>query len=211
MQEISYWRNDGWLAVKDMNAVFIHIPKTAGLMIQEVLKLDVLRYPHRAKKFKNKGLVTFGHLNYPKLVKRQIVRRDFDRTAFKFAFCRNPYDRAVSHYFYVQKKHPDILSKGMSFLDFTSTLKDYGHKFEPQSWWVKDVKLDFLGKFENLNSDLTEIAYRLGINLGKLPKINTTEHGPFQEYYCQESKENIAKYYQVDFERFGYDHNLLHR
>lgn len=195
---------------KKINAVFIHIPKTAGIYIQKVFDLDLYRFPHRVKRFKNKGHVTFGHLSYRKLLKQRKISREFHRTAFKFAFCRNPYDRAVSHYFYVIKKHPDILTKGTDFLGFTESLNEHRNTFRPQSTWIKGINIDFIGRYERLHDDLYEIAKRIGKEIMPFDAQNTTDHEPFYKYYCNQSKENIRKFYKVDFETFGYDNNLLH-
>lgn len=194
-----------------MNAVFIHVPKTAGLYIQEALDLEILRFPHRAKKnFKQSGVVTFGHQDYPRLLKRGVVGRAFHDSAFRFAFCRNPYDRAVSHYFYVRKKHPERMDKGVSFIDYTRTLASFGRTFQPQSVYLRGLALDFLGRFERLEADLAEVAGLLGREVKDTPKRNETKHGPYWEYYNEEAAENIRQYYREDFERFKYDDSVLH-
>jgi len=171
--------------------------------------LRLLRYPHRAKKFDNQGQVTFGHLFYRKLRKRGVVSRDFDRSAFKFCFCRNPYDRAVSHYFYVRKKHPDILDPKTTFEEFTKKLGNYGKTFRPQTDWIKGVKIDFIGRFENLNNDLQYVSEVLGVPVRQTPPRNVSNHLPWQQYCDQESMAAIADFYKVDFDTFGYDDNIL--
>lgn len=196
-----------------MNAVFIHIPKAAGLYIQESLGLDLYRYPHRAKRFPQRGMVTFGHLFYRRLVWHGIVSEAFDKSAFKFCFCRNPYDRAVSHYHYVQHKHPNILAPGTSFVDYIRNLKGYGKTFRPQTDWIRGVKIDFIGRFERLERDLKIVAGRLGIEIKDVPPRNATNHGAYQDYYCEETKHCVEEFYKLDFEVFGYEHDdhLLHR
>jgi hypothetical protein len=194
-----------------MNAVFIHIPKTAGLYIQEALGLEILRYPTRAKKnFRQTGMVTFGHQKYERLRRIGVVGDDFDRSAFKFAFCRNPFDRAVSHYFYVRKKHPERMSMDVSFIDYTRTLQKYGSTFGSQSLYLGEVDLDYLGRFEQLDADLADVAGLLGREIKPTPRRNKTRHEPYHTYYCDESEENIRKYYRKDFDLFGYDDHLLH-
>ena len=79
MSEIHRWGLHGRVAETEVNAVFIHIPKAAGLYIQEALGLSLYRFPHRAKKFNQEGMVTFGHLFYPRLLRRGIVSAAFDK------------------------------------------------------------------------------------------------------------------------------------
>lgn len=196
------------MAEKKINAVFIHIPKTAGIYIQEALSLQILRYPHRARQqFKNAGQVTFGHMNYLNLAKNGTINRQFDETAFKFAFCRNPYDRVLSHYFYAQKRHPDIIDPGMSFIDFSHYIYSRGIRktFRPQYTWIDGIKMDFIGRYENLKEDIKTVSARIGAKFKDIPKRNQTKHKPYQEYYCETSKANIDRFYAIDFEKFGYD------
>jgi len=191
-----------------MNALFVHIPKTAGIFVQDSLPMKHCRFPHRAKRFNNKGVVTFGHMP-----PHRYASKDFLDSAFKFAFCRNPYDRAVSHYCYARKKHPDILDPAVSFVDWTRNLGGYKGKFRPQYTWIEHIQMDFIGYFERLDRDLKLIADILSVELRNIPPQNTTRHKPYHEFYCPESKENIESYYKRDFETFGYeyDNNILYR
>ncbi len=189
-----------------MNAVFIHIPKTAGIYIQEALGLDLYRFSHRTKRFTNEGRVTFGHQSYTRLLKKGIVSKEFDRSAFKFAICRNPYERAVSHYFYAKRKHPEIIPAEEDFLTFTERLPERRRsiKFRQQATWIKDIDLSFIGRLETLNKDLNMIAEQLDINIKQTPRRNVMEYDPYHTYYCETSKENIKKFYDIDFKTFGY-------
>ena len=192
-----------------LNVVFIHVPKTGGLTIQQALQLQILRSRHRIRNnWKNKGKVTFGHQYYLKLVRRGVVSQGFDRSAFKFAFCRNPFDRAVSHYFYVKKKHPERMNPRTSFLQMTRNLAKYGATFQPQSAYVRNIKLDFVGRFENFETDLRRVAELIDIDLGNIPQLNTTNHELHRTYYNHEIEENVRNFYKEDFNRFGYSTQL---
>jgi hypothetical protein len=189
-----------------LNAVFIHIPKTAGIYIQEALGLDLYRFPHRTKRFTNKGRVTFGHQPYMGLLKKGIVSKEFDRSAFKFAICRNPYERAVSHYFYAKRKHPEIIPAGEDFLTFTERLPERRRsvKFRQQATWIENINMSFIGRFETLNKDLSIVAEQLDINIKRTPRRNEMKYDPYQTYYCETSRENIKRFYDIDFKTFGY-------
>lgn len=198
-----------------MNAVFIHIPKTGGITVEAALQLQPLRFRHRINKhFSGSGYISFGHYSYQKLVREGIVTREFDRTSFKFAFCRNPYDRAVSHWCYVMRKHPNYIPRGTSFLEFTRAISNPKIKrhFRLQYLYVDGINLDFLGRFENFMEDLEKVALMLDIHLRSVPHSNGTVHGPYKSYYCEESKSLIEDFYDKDFKYFGYEHddNLLH-
>ena len=203
-----------------MNSVFIHIPKTGGLTIEAALHLISLRHHarinNRKEKYgKLKGNLSFGHMDYRKLLRDGYISEELNRDSFKYAFCRNPYDRAVSHWCYCMKKHPGIIKKGTPFLEFSRQIYDNKKKkhFREQYLYIDGIRIDFQGRFENYMEDLQKIADMIGVNLQSIPHENGTSHKPYYEYYCEESKNNIKNFYKKDFEYFGYDinDNLLHR
>ena len=190
-----------------MNVMFIHIPKAAGTSIEKSLGLRRLRFPSRFRReFKNEGQCSFGHLDVRKRLRNGRITKEFYDSAFKFCFCRNPYDRAVSSYFYARKRHPNEFSPSVSFIDFTRTLANYGRMFIEQTWYTDELDFDFIGRFETLERDFMWVAHKIGIK-ASLRKENNTFHEPYWTYYNEESIENIAKYYRKDFEFFGYNEN----
>lgn len=192
-----------------MNVLFVHVPKTAGLSIEKSLGLTVARTTGKFKRhFKNNGHYSLGHIDVRKRIKNGAISKRFYDSAFKFCFCRNPFDRAVSHYFYARKKHPDILDPSVSFIDWTRRLKGYGKHFQCQSWYVDGIDFDFIGRFENLEKDFEFVKSATGLN-GSLIKTNSTRHGFYWDYYNKESEENVAEFYKKDFKRFGYDNRLF--
>ena len=193
-----------------MNAIFIHVPKAAGTSIEKSLGFVRARTPAKFKNlFNNKsGMYSFGHIEVRKRLADGSISKEFYDSAFKFCFCRNPYDRAVSHYFYARKRHPKEFSPKVSFIDFTRTLGNYGRMFRLQSYYVEKLEFDFIGRFERLKEDFNYIANHLGIN-AELIKDNATKHKPYWEYYNSESIENVKNFYDKDFKRFGYDNRLF--
>lgn len=190
-----------------MNALFIHIPKTAGTAIEKSLGFRRLRYPSIFKqKFDNKGMCSVGHLDVRKRLREGSITEKFYRSAFKFCFCRNPYDRAVSHYFYARKRHPDLFPRSVSFNRYTRTLGNYGKLFRLQTWYTDELDFDFIGRYENLQQDFAFVAEKLSIDAA-LMVTNKTKHHPYWKYYNPEAMENVAKFYRKDFEFFGYDEN----
>jgi len=193
-----------------MNAIFIHVPKAAGTSIEKSLGFVRARTPAKFRKlFDNKtGMYSFGHIEVRKRLADGSISKKFYDDAFKFCFCRNPYDRAVSHYFYARKRHPRDFSPKVSFIDFTRTLGQYGKMFRLQTYYVEKLEFDFIGKFERLEKDFGRVANTLGID-ADLIKDNTTKHKPYWEYYNSESIENVKEFYAKDFQRFNYDNRLF--
>ena len=188
-----------------MNVMFIHVPKAAGISIEKSLGLIRARTTGRFNKlFTGKGKYSFGHIDVRKRLRSGAISQDFYRTAFKFCICRNPYDRAVSHYFYARKKHPDKFSPSVSFIDFTRTLGDYGKMFQRQTYYTDGIDFDFIGRFECIGRTYQYVSEKIGVT-AELVLDNTTAHLPYWKYYCPETRENIVRFYRKDFEFFGYD------
>ena len=82
------------------DAIFIWVPKTAGNSLYSVLQRNGaqnLRDESRiARYFENRGIVTFSHIRVLDLVRAGYVTERYWNSAWKFAFVRNPYARAVS-------------------------------------------------------------------------------------------------------------------
>ncbi len=192
---------------RDHKIIFVHIPKTAGNSITRAL-FDAESYGH-----------------YP--VKKYL---EFDsqlfENSFKFSIVRNPWDRLVSAYFYLKKggigKYDNEFSKRhltnfRSFSEFVEGLSDpkinnvllrWTH-FKPQSDYILDNdgvnRMDYIGKFENLNRDFAIIKDKLGITEARLCKINQSNHKKYTEYYASKKMiDTVGDIYKMDIELFGY-------
>lgn len=69
---------------------------------------------------------------------------------------------------------------------------------------VLNKKMDFVGKFENLENDWEYVCSQLNIN-DKLPKRNQSSHKTWAEYFQDTDLRNLAyKIYKQDFIQFKY-------
>ena len=155
-------------------------------------------------------------MDYRQLVQQGFVSRLFDSRAFKFAFARNPYDRAVSLYAYLRDA-VGLIQRNVDFLTFLRNIGDQGtasiglynarglSHCNPQVRWLDGVDVDFIGHIENLNEDVRLIAKKLGIETPQIPHENPTRRGRAEEYYCRESLELVRYIYDEDFKAFGYE------
>ena len=217
-----YIPRDAVGAMRNRNAVFLWIPKTAGATLYKALDIHIcmklLDLPSAKLRFRNKGLATFGHMEYAQLVEAGVVGSRFDESAFKFCFSRNPYSRAVSLYFFSAKR--GWIAEGLSFLDFCRRIENGVHDIglfnvvdlslcNPQVRWLRGVNPDFVGKLEDFDTDLRHIFGSLNLpEPNTIGAENSTVHSSYRDYYCPESIDIVARFYSEDFERFGYSLTL---
>jgi len=197
-------------------AVFIWIPKNAGTSLYNMLKTygctKVKVLSQISQRFSQRGLVTFDHMDYAQLVEKNHVSKEYDEKSFKFCFCRNPYDRAVSLYVYLTKK----MSDKPSFLAFWQSIEGniddiglYNSKgmslCNPQYRWIEHVKVDFIGRYENYDEELIRLMKEVGLPPLKVEHRNKSKRKSWKDYYCDESKIIIERLYAKDFEYFDYE------
>lgn len=179
--------------------IFTHIPKTAGSSITKFIK---------------DGSQEISDHNY---LQQDLNNKTKDY--FKFTFVRNPWDRFVSNFFYFKKygnNYPKDIIMGQtinkydSFLDFIKDIhklskSDLPHPhFNRQITWL-DPRIDFIGRFENLEEDFNFVAQQIGALNRQLPFVNKSNHRHYRDYYDNEARQIIARRYKKDIERFNYE------
>lgn len=197
--------------------IFIHIPKTGGSSVANALE----NLCDRDKKIAAQPL---GKLQPNRHLKAKEVKYLLGEKIwyefFSFAFVRNPWDLMVSQYhWWLQKasQYPGCrkdVEKIKRMGNFTNFLNSkYGQKMFHDTtgnmfdWISEDEKIvvDFVGKFENFQSDLDEVCQSLNIEPIKLPHTNKTKRKPYQDYYNEETKQFVAHRFQKTIEMFGYE------
>lgn len=189
--------------------VFMHVPKTAGSSVRKFA-------------IENK-IVIIGHNlrdeNYESLFSYKTRRK----TSFSFAFVRNPWDRLVSSYFYLQKGgrnaedrlDRDKLFKDDSLSDFRLFVKNGLIKkkflqqihFKEQYLWFYNggnCLVDKIYKFEKLQEAINDICTLNNYTQYELPHTNTSNHSHYTEYYDDETRKLVSDIYEKDIELFNY-------
>lgn len=122
-----------------------------------------------------------------------------------FAVSRNPFDRMVSQYQFAQDKQwiPIKFKDFGEFVDFCAeedTIASYS-----QSYYLDvDTKITIV-RFENLQQDFRALLYGNNILVNPiLPRLNQTQHKPFEEYYTPTLKAKVKEIWAEDFKRFDY-------
>ena len=194
--------------------LFIWVPKCAGTSIFSVLEQHgclKLKFMAHARRFKNEGSVTFGHMGLESLVEGRVVTRAYLSRAFKFGFVRNPWSRMVSLWSYLTKA--GIPRKGVGFENFlemvaagVAPVGPYNRKglsqTRPASEWLQEDSVDFIGQVER-PEDFEALGRYLEIQ-GAFPELNTSSHGDYRQYYIPKTRKIVAELYADDIQRFEY-------
>lgn len=187
--------------VEALKTIFIHIPKTAGTSLYELI-----------------GYTYIGHVTY-----RWYKDRNADKfnKYFKFAIVRNPWDRLVSTYFYLKKGGNNAMDEYWAkkhiykYTDFDTFVKEWVTEknvdswmhFMPQHKYIynerDELQVDYVARFENLSDDFKVIAKRLNSNK-ELPRVNVSKRTHYKDYYTEETKAIVAQVYSKDIELFDY-------
>ncbi len=126
----------------------------------------------------NKYQKYFNHITAKKV--KSLIEPSIWNGYYKFCFERNPFDRAISLYYFLGKN---------SSIEFDEWLKNNYTNLSLKSNWniytINDkVVVDFIGKYENIQSDLTFVCKRLNIPFdGYLPKAKGFFRNDRRTYY----------------------------
>lgn len=183
---------------KNRNYIFIHINKTAGTSV-----INVIGKPFR------KHLTAKDVINV-------IGQKKWDE-AYKFTVIRNPWDKVVSHYKHnIKVNSSNMAIEEISFKDWVCCTygepKDQRYyarpqMFFPQVEWLKNfqekIDIDKIIRFENLNEGINEVFETLSID-SKLPHLNRTPQTTYRDFYDDESRQIVTDWFQEDIHKFSY-------
>lgn len=185
--------------------IFIEVPKTGSTSIRKLI-----------------GFPEKPHMNINE-IKKELIEKNKEFTGnystlefqdyFKFGFVRNPWDRVVSLY---NRQEGIMMSSKMSFegfvdwINYSSDTCIHPSQHKNQLDWFldenKQVAVDFIGKFENLDADWEEICKRINVNI-KLEhhNINMKNKKHYTDYYNKKTINTIAEKFKVDIDYFSYE------
>lgn len=188
---------------------FVHIPKTAGTTMIKYLKsagnfeLRKINHDLRSSEFK------YFH--------EYTDRQNF----FSFCFVRNPIDRALSAFYFLSEgglNEEDKIDADRYVSRYNGDFNEFVRNefpkgeifsqihFKPQYEWIIDENrllcVDYIAKFEDLDTELNKLSNLLGFRLKENFEINVTRRPSVQ--LEDDVLALIQSHYRNDFEYFKY-------
>ena len=204
--------------------IFIHIPKTGGtsmaLALENRAAKDDVMLGDTPKAIKRrtrvKDVAAAGRLwKHSTLYDIDGLVSQEDVAASKvFCMVRNPWDRIVSYYHWLQTQnfyHEAVrIAKQSNFSEFLN----HDHtkatfQANPYGRYVTGADgtehCDLFVRLEHLDEDLPKLEALIGLKLQPFPHDNASERGEaYQGYYGLADQRLVGQLAAADIERFGY-------
>lgn len=205
------------------NYIFVHIPKTGGtamaLALEARAKADDIMIGDTPKARKRRGRVkdikTAGRLwKHSTLADAEgLISRADMAAMFTFTLVRNPWDRMVSYYHWLQTQtfnHPAVaLAKSNGFSAFLNApLTQRTFRANPYASYLTDGAgmrhADVFIRLEHLTEDLAPLNAHLGFDV-VLPIANTSNRPrDWRGFYTDADAELLAQICAADIAAHGY-------
>ena len=203
--------------------IFVHAPKTGGTSMALALEAramkddlmlgdtpKAIKRRKRLKDVKAAGLL-WKHSTLAD-IDGMVTPQQMD-DMFIFTLVRNPWDRMVSYYHWLQTQtfqHDAVaLAQTASFTDFAqSDLIINSFRKTPAQHYMTDVsgttRCNAYIRIEHFTKDAATLVDHLGFEL-TLDHVNRSDRAQdYRTYYCEGSRNAVAAACAVDIERFGY-------
>ncbi|SEP14865.1 sulfotransferase family 2 domain-containing protein [Aquisalimonas asiatica] len=209
------------------NFMFVHIAKTGGTSVRAALR----KYRWGGWYSLPLGLASMVSqmtrprhklgLKFPRHAKAvaalEMLPTDVYDGLFKFTIVRNPWDLQVSSFHHIRREKPEVLEGVNTFEEFLKRKFDPERSYdymldisaERQHEYLENLRgeviVDFIGRYENLQTDFNTICERIGITAPELPHLRrAADRRDYRSYYTDELAEMVAHHYQRDLELLGY-------
>lgn len=202
--------------------LFIHVPKTGGNSIQNVLQqysedeiVIIADYQDGIERFEVRNSRYKIHKHSTLREYKEVLDSTFYKSLFKFAVIRNPWDMMISWYFSPHRKVTEwVRNDFVRLIDEVPTLDHYitvsssSESTYPtlkdiclfqEKFWVHPLirHIDFLVRFEKLNEDFAKVCRKLRVPYSQLPIRNRSSRGHYSKYYDAELREMVGlKFHQ---------------
>jgi hypothetical protein len=200
------------MIIHSKKLIFVHIQRTGGNSVSSAFGEN----PNTAEKhFLARDL-------------RERYGADVWDSYFKFSFVRNPWDRLVSWWTLINRKREAyykddeltnfqrfIFSRASTFDEFVYNCDHEIIDYDGRKWIYRNqidylsddqgrLIVDYVGRFERLESDFILATQRAIGHAIPLPHLNGFFHRHYSEYYSSATAEYVGTRFRRDIEAFGY-------
>jgi len=180
------------------NFLFIHVPKTGGNSMQNILRDysedqivtlakhqdGVERFGVRNCKYEITKHSTLSHY-------KSVLDPKTYHSLFKFATVRNPWDMIISYYF---SPHRGVsVWNREEFINLVKRTPTLRHFVCQNTYCNLDNDIDFLIRFERLDEDFESVCKKIDIPYSHLPRRNSSIRSHYSTYYDEELREIVQK------------------
>ncbi len=194
--------------------LFVHIPKTAGNSVQNILRhysedrvVCLQPFQDGVERFEVRSDQYSIHKHSTLADYRRELGADAFGRLFKFCCVRNPWERAISFYF--SPHRGEVAWDRAAFVNLVNNIA-------PCSDFValEDVpapgkspfdNVDFVMRFEQINQDFHKVCERIGIPFQELPVRNKSRRDAVAKYYDLELVDLVARRFRAEIDCFGYE------
>lgn len=202
-------------------AIFVHIPRSAGTTINVALGICTLDTVSD-NTYRPDALFGFDGKRFAQhLTAREIAARlgpQVYAQYYKFTIVRNPYSRLVSAYYQGfarrGRRQTDVdgfrtFVREVLPAQFERPLEQDRHRhLKPQSIFVVDdagdMMVDFVARYERLADDFQQVAERLGMPLAA-GHLNASHGFDVDAHFDDDTRDRVRDLYRADFDLFGYE------
>ncbi len=200
--------------------IFFAVPKTATHTIRQALRTHLgendweqqVLFGKQSIPIPEIAAIVHGHISCRQL--RPALDKNSWDEYLKFAFVRNPYDRFVSTCAFLNRENGNYAGNEMQFMKQALQRERFRQRIlaVPQSQLLLDnngeLAVDYVGRFEELQSSYDEVCRRISIPTEKLESKNRSKHNNYSTYYDAELQQAVAEFYELDFKLFGYNPDM---
>jgi hypothetical protein len=196
------------------NFLFVHIPKTAGNSIQNVLRAYsedkiVCLTPHQdgIERFEVRSDKFNIHKHSTLQDYRAELGEEVFQRLFKFTSVRNPWDRMISFYFSPHRGpvswNREQFAKLIAQIPPVAAhiFLEGGSNSGPSCF----NNMDYFIRYESLNDDFKKVCELIGIPWVPLPIRNKSKRQPYSIYYDDELVELVRNRFSEEIIYFGYE------
>jgi len=192
--------------------LFIHVPKTGGNSIQNVLRnysedriVTTGKHQDGVERFevRNDRYPITKHSTLSEY--RQVIDQDTFRPLYKFATIRNPWDMMISCYFSPHRQVDEWNRE--AFLNLVGQVHPIRHYISTDDKNDLCHEMDYVIRFERLNEDFAKVCNRLGLPGEKLPVRNKSNRKHYTAYYDEALVGLVGMKFHEEIELGHYEFN----